>query len=194
VLILKKIVITGNIASGKSEALKIFKKFRSYTVDADKIAHDLIENDFDIKTKLLDLFGEKILEKGKIDRKKIAKIVFSDENKLKKLEKLIHPKILYEIEKEYERVKNKNFDFFVVEIPLLFEINYQSFFDIVITITAKDVIAKKRYKDKDYKLRKQRQMSEIDTEKLSDFVIENNQSLSDLEENIKKLLVTFKNF
>ncbi|NGX41195.1 MAG: Dephospho-CoA kinase [Candidatus Anoxychlamydiales bacterium] len=191
---LKKIVITGNIAAGKSEALKIFKKLRSYTVDADTIAHDLIENDFDIKKQVLDLFGEKILEKGKINRKKIAKIVFSDENKLKKLEKIIHPKILNEIEKEYERVKNKNFNFFVVEIPLLFEIGYQGFFDIVVTITTKDIIAKKRYKDKDYTLRKQRQLSETDTAKLSDFVIENNQSLSDLEKNIKKLLVTFKNF
>ncbi|HEU64408.1 MAG TPA: dephospho-CoA kinase [Chlamydiae bacterium] len=191
---LKKIVITGNIAAGKSEALKIFKKLKAYTVDADTIAHDLIENDFDIKKQVLDLFGEKILEKGKINRKKIAKIVFSDENKLKKLEKIIHPKILNEIEKEYERVKNKNFNFFVVEIPLLFEIGYQGFFDIVVTITTKDIIAKKRYKDKDYTLRKQRQLSETDTAKLSDFVIENNQSLSDLEKNIKKLLVTFKNF
>ena len=191
---LKKIAITGNIATGKSEALKVFKKLRSYTIDADKIVHELIENDFDIKKQVLDLLGEKILENGKIDRKKIAKIVFSDENKLKKLEGLIHPKVLIEIEKEYNRVKNKNFDFFVVEIPLLFEIGYQSFFDIVITITAKDTIAKKRYKDKDYTLRKQRQMSEIDTEKLSDFVIENNQNLSDLEENIKKLSITFKKF
>jgi len=194
VLKLKKIAITGNIATGKSEALKIFKKLGSYTIDADKIVHDLIENDFDIKKQILDLFGKKILENGKIDRKKIAKIVFSDENKLKKLENLIHPKVLKEIENEYKKVKNKSFDFFVVEIPLLFEISYQSFFDIVITITAKDIIAKKRYKDKDYTLRKQRQMSEIETEKLSDFVIENNQNLSDLEKNIKKLLLTFKNF
>jgi len=191
VLILKKIAITGNISSGKSEALKIFKKLGSYTINADEKAHNLLENDNTIKKEVIKLFGEKILEKGKIDRKKIAKIVFSDENKLKKLENLIHPKILIEIENEYEKVKNKNFDYFVVEVSLLFEINYQGFFDIVITIAAKDVIAKKRYKDEDYTLRKQRQ---LETEKLSDFVIENNQSLSDLEDNIKKLSKTFKNF
>ncbi|NGX51818.1 MAG: Dephospho-CoA kinase [Candidatus Anoxychlamydiales bacterium] len=191
---LKKIAITGNLATGKSEALKSFKKLGSYTIDADEIAHELIETDFDIKKHVLDLLGKEILENGKIDRKKAAKIVFSDESKLKKLEKLIHPKVLIEIEKEYNRVKNKNFDFFVVEIPLLFEIRYQSFFDIVITITAKDIIAKKRYKDKDYTLRKQRQLSEVETKKISDFVIENNQSLSDLEENIKKLSITFKKF
>ncbi len=188
---LKRIVITGNIATGKSQALKIFKKLGSYTLDADEIVHYLIENDADVKTKLLNLFGEKILEKDKISRKKIAKIVFSDKNKLKKLEKIIHPKVLNKIEKEYERVKNKNFNFFVVEIPLFFEMNYPDFFDVVITIKAKDLIAKKRYKDKDYKLRKQMQISEIDTEKLSDFVIENNQSLSDLEKNIKKLFQKF---
>jgi len=191
---LKKIAITGNIAVGKTQALKIFKKLKSYTLNADEIGHELIEKDLEIKNKLLDIFGKKILKNGKIDRKEIAKIVFSDENKLKKLEKLIHPKILKKIEEEYDRIKDKKYSFFVVEIPLLFEINYQSFFDIVILIVAKDAIAKKRYKKKDYNLRKQRQMSEIDTEKLSDFIIENNQNLHDLEENIKKLSITFKNF
>ncbi|NGX33846.1 MAG: Dephospho-CoA kinase [Candidatus Anoxychlamydiales bacterium] len=191
---LKKIALTGNIAVGKSELLKIFKKLGSFTIDADEIAHDLLENDNEIKLKVIDIFGKEILEKNKISRKKIAKIVFSDENKLKKLEELIHPKLLTTIEKEYEKVKNKNFEFFVVEVPLLFEKHYQSLFDIVITIVAKDVIAKKRYKDKDYTLRKQKQMSAIETEKLSDFIIENNQSLSDLEESIKKISITFKTF
>ena len=191
---LKKIALTGNIAVGKSELLKIFKKLGSFTIDTDEIAHDLLENDNEIKLKVIDIFGKEILEKNKISRKKIAKIVFSDENKLKKLEELIHPKLLTTIEKEYEKVKNKNFEFFVVEVPLLFEKHYQSLFDIVITIVAKDVIAKKRYKDKDYTLRKQKQMSAIETEKLSDFIIENNQSLSDLEESIKKISITFKTF
>jgi len=191
---LKKIAITGNLAVGKSEALKVFKTLGAYTVNADEIAHYLLKNDTDIKRKILKIFGKDILEKNKINRKKIAKIVFSDENKLIKLENLIHPKILKKIEEEYERVKNGHFEFFVVEIPLLFEINYQGFFDIVITVVAKDLIAKKRYKDKDYTLRKTRQMSDLQIEKKSDFVIENNQNLSDLKENIKKIFKTLKNF
>ena len=190
---LKKIAITGNLGSGKSEALKIFKKLGSFIVDADKIAHDLLENDEDLKNRTKTLLGNEIFENGKIDRKKIAKIVFSNDDKLKKFEKLIHPKILNEIENFYEKVKNQNFEFFVVEIPLLFEIKGQSYFDIVITISIKDMIAKKRYKDKDYNLRIKKQMPNVEKEKLSDFVIENNQSISALEYSIKKLSKTIKN-
>jgi len=190
---LKKIAITGNLGSGKSEALKIFKKLGSFTIDADKIAHDLLENDEDLKNRTKILLGNEILKNGKIDRKKIAKIVFSNKDKLKEFEKLIHPKILNEIENFYEKVKNQNFDFFVVEMPLLFEIKGQSYFDIVITISIKDMIAKKRYKDKDYNLRIKNQMPNIEQEKLSDFVIDNNQSISTLEDCIKKISKTLKN-
>ncbi|NGX28807.1 MAG: Dephospho-CoA kinase [Candidatus Anoxychlamydiales bacterium] len=190
---LKKIAITGNIASGKSQALKIFNKLGAYTIDADSIVHKLLLNDIDLKTKIVSLFDTTILEDEKIARDKIAKIVFKDETKLKKLENLLHPKVLAEIEKEYEKVKNSNFIFFIVEMPLLFEIGVQKLFDIVITISTKEDIAKKRSKDKDYMLRKKRQMPLKEKEKLSDFVIENNQDISSLEKNIKKISQIIKN-
>ena len=190
---LKKIAITGNIASGKSQALKIFNKLGAYTIDADSIVHKLLLNDIDLKTKIASLFDTTILEDEKIARDKIAKIVFKDETKLKKLENLLHPKVLAEIEKEYEKVKNGNFIFFIVEMPLLFEIGVQKLFDIVITISTKEDIAKKRSKDKYYMLRKKRQMPLKEKEKLSDFVIENNQDISSLEKNIKKISQIIKN-
>lgn len=184
---LKKIAITGGIATGKSQALKIFKKLGSYVLNADEIVHTLLLKNNDIKLQIIETFGNEILEKNKINRKKLAKIVFEDKKKLVTLEKIIHPQVLIEIEKEYEKVKSKKFNFFVVEMPLLFEIGAQKYFDIIITISSKEEIAKKRYKYKDYMNRKKRQLPLREKGKLSDFTITNNQTLSSLEEKIIKV-------
>ena len=183
---LKKIAITGGISSGKTQALRIFKELGSYIINTDEIAHELLETK-NIKNKIIKIFGKEILKKDKIDRKRLAKIVFEDENRLNQLEKILDPKILDEIKKEYEKIKNKDFLFFVVEIPLLFEIKAEGFFNVIITISAKDSIAKKRYKYEDYVQRKKRQMNLKEKEKLSDYVIRNNLDLSHLEKNIKKI-------
>jgi len=183
---LAKIAITGNTATGKTEALKIFKKLGSYTLNADDIAHKLLKKK-DVKIQIIKSFGKKITANNKINREKLASIVFKDKEKLKKLEKILHPQILSEIEKKYKNKQNKSYKFFVVEMPLLFEIGAERLFDFTITISLKEDIAKKRYKGKDYKLRKKRQMSSKKKEKLSDFVINNNQNLSCLKENIKKI-------
>jgi len=190
---LKKIAITGGVATGKTQALKIFKKLGSYTINSDDIVHNLLKNK-KIKLQIIKKFGKKILEKGKIDRKKLAKIVFANKKTLTILEKIIHPQVIYEIEKEYEKVKNKNFVFFVVEVPLLFEIGFQKYFDITITLIAKEEFAKKRYKYKDYIIRKKRQWSLKEKEKLSDFTITNNQTISSLEKKIKKVSKIIKKF
>ena len=99
-----------------------------------------------VDIQIIKIFGEEILTQGNIDRKKLAKIVFKNKKKLDVLEKIIHPYVISQIKNEYNKVKNKNFAFFVVEIPLLFETGFQKYFNIVITISAKEVIAKKKYK------------------------------------------------
>ncbi len=65
---LKKIAITGGIATGKTQALKIFKKLGSYTLNADEIAHTLLIKNKNIKLQIVENFGKEILEKRKINR------------------------------------------------------------------------------------------------------------------------------
>lgn len=190
-LVLKKIGITGNIASGKTTALKIFKKNKCYCINSDDLTH-LLLNKKDIKKIITEIFGKEILEKNKIDRKKLAKIVFNNKKKLKTLENILHPEILDQIEQEYKKVSKKNYHFFVVEVPLLFEIGIEKYFDYIITIHSKINIAKKRYKDKDYMLRKKNLLSISKKIKLSNYFIENNHSLSSFEKKIEKVLNKIK--
>lgn len=90
--------ICGKIASGKSEVLKILKKHGFYCIDADKIVHDLYESGGLGAKRVEAYFGKKFLQKdGSVDRAKLRQVVFSDENKLKLLQDIIHPAVYNEI-------------------------------------------------------------------------------------------------
>ena len=84
--------IAGKPASGKSEVLDVLAGNGWQTIDADKVVHDLYREGEPGQRKIVDFFGEKFLDKnGDVDRRKLRKIVFSDPNKLKILNKLIRP-------------------------------------------------------------------------------------------------------
>ncbi|MBN2479064.1 MAG: dephospho-CoA kinase [Parachlamydiales bacterium] len=183
-----KVAIVGNMLCGKSESLKIFKSLKCYTLSADDITKKILQKNSEIINQVIDLLGKKILTDNKIDRKKVADIVFKNEKILKQYEQILHPEIIKEIFEIYEKVKNKDSkNLFVVEMPLLFEIGAEKLFDVVICISRKDKIEKKDDFYKDYVLRIKRQLPQKEIEQLSDFVIDNNQDLISLKENIIKL-------
>jgi dephospho-CoA kinase len=84
------IVLTGGIASGKSTVASLFMMHGFLTIDADKIAHKLLDQNTDTISKL---FGDQYIEKGKVLRKKLGSLIFNDEAEKKKLEDFIHPLI-----------------------------------------------------------------------------------------------------
>ena len=92
---MKKLIgLTGRTGSGKSSAAKIFEDLGVFTVDCDKIAHEVLF-DSDVKKKLVDNFSEFILAaNGDIDRKALGKIVFADNEKLRTLNSIVHGAIL----------------------------------------------------------------------------------------------------
>ncbi|NGX56685.1 MAG: Dephospho-CoA kinase [Candidatus Anoxychlamydiales bacterium] len=186
-----KIAITGSIATGKSSALKVFEKFDSYTLSADKIVHKLLKEDQILKKNITDLLGEEVIEQNELNRKKIAKKVFICPEKLKSLENLIHPKVLDYIEKTYEKIsRDKKYKLFVVEMPLIYEMQKENFFDIILVISAKEKIAKERYKESDFEIRKNLQMSLNQKEKKATYIIENNSTIKSLENKVYKFITT----
>jgi dephospho-CoA kinase len=128
----KKIALTGGIGSGKSTALNILKSAGYKTLSSDDIVSDLY-NTRKVKKLLKTLFPNAVsgFINLKIDRKKISQIVFNDTAMHKKLTDTITPLVLEEI---HRRVKSLTESVFV-EVPLLFECNYQNEFDAVMVIT-----------------------------------------------------------
>ncbi|MBE2220251.1 MAG: dephospho-CoA kinase, partial [Anaerolineae bacterium] len=86
--------VTGNIATGKSAVMRLATEQGAHTIDADKIVHELMDYDPEIQAAIAVAFGSEVrLENGRINRKKLAEIVFSDAKALKDLEDMVHPAV-----------------------------------------------------------------------------------------------------
>ena len=130
-----KIGLTCNIASGKSEVENIFLKKGFIVVDLDKISHQLLENDDEVKNKVLDEFKT-------LDRAELAKIVFSDLNKQKILEDIIYPKLKEYIIKCFKINEDKKA--LIISGALIYEAGFSSLFDKIIFVDAKKELRLKR--------------------------------------------------
>lgn len=117
------IAITGGLGSGKSTVGKMISDRGYLVIDSDRIAHELTEPGSPVLDRLVIEFGEDILvqdgpSSGTLDRKKLAGIVFSDEEKRRILESILHPEII----REYRRRTFESGERWVfILIPLLFE-------------------------------------------------------------------------
>ena len=185
-----KVAITGNIASGKSLVQKILEEKGFKVYDADKIGHKMLECN---KKAVIEAFSDfDILENNKISRQKLGKLVFGNENLRKQLENIIHPEIKKEILKIFEQNKEEQIVF--VGIPLLFEAKMESLFDKVIVVCTEEdlrierIIKRDNLSREDALKRVNSQMPQSEKIKLSDFVVENNTNIKELELNIEKVL------
>ncbi len=186
--------ILGGIASGKSTVADEFAKMGCAVIDADKIAHDALEN-AEIKKKIIDLFGKDIISpSGKVDRKKLAEIVFENAEKLSRLNDIIHPVVIGQIEQLIEEYKHQNhIKAIVLDIPLLAEIGWTKRCDKVIFVDSNEKLRLERAKKLDYnkkqlKIREKFQISLDNKQKLADNTIENNSDFSALVRQIADIL------
>ncbi len=174
---LKKIAVTGGVASGKTTVCHMLEELGATVVYADAIVHELLQPFTEIGKKVSQEFGT-------TNRKILSEKVFKDPKALQKLESILHPAVMQRIDEEYKRAKGTHF---VAEIPLLYEIGAQDHYDVVIAVLSDLKVAKKRYGSEDYELRMQRQLKpEIKAAK-AHFVIHNNSSLEDLRKEVTTL-------
>ena len=111
------VVLTGGIATGKSTVATIFQGFGFQIVDADKIAHETLENNQD---RIIKLFGEAYVVDGKVDRKALGTLIFANKEEKLKLENLLHPLIYQKIEENAMKLDREKKPY-LVDIPLFFE-------------------------------------------------------------------------
>lgn len=129
---MKVIGLTGGVGSGKTRIAKLLEEeFDAEVIYTDEIARALMNRNESCYTAVVREFGCSILDENlEIDRKKLAKIVFSDQLKLKKLDELTHPPVLAYIEKQREQLKkSKKNCLLVIETALLIEAGYDKFCD-----------------------------------------------------------------
>ena len=116
---LKRVAVTGGIASGKSTVTGVFQKLGAFVVSADQIAHQCLSPSSPLSYQVVSLLGTEVLSGDSIDRKKVAEVVFGNADLLHKLEALIHPYVAEEIKNSWQNAKNaQKYPLFVAEVPL----------------------------------------------------------------------------
>ncbi len=188
------IALTGGIGTGKSTTIKILESQGYQILDADKIAHQLLQEH---RFKIVRHFGSEIIEKDILNRKKLGVIVFQKANELKWLEDFLHPLIREcMLQKAYELEKNHQAYF--LDIPLFFEVGGKKCYPVskVVLIYAPRVLQIERLLERD-KLKEaeilQRLACQIDIEQkraMSDCIIDNSSSLKDLNKQVERFLKT----
>jgi len=113
------IVLTGGIATGKSTVANIFSSFGFKIIDADKIAHLMLDKQH---KKIAELFGAEYVTQKSVNRKLLGSLIFSDTEAKEYLEGLLHPLIFAEIEQQASKLDETK-EPYLVDIPLFFETN-----------------------------------------------------------------------
>ena len=172
-----KVGLTGNIGSGKTLVCQIFESLGVSVFYADKVARELY-NYPEIRAQVKQVFGDDVYDsEGKLIKQNLARLVFHDEEALRKINGIIHPGVVKEYLKWLD--KHADEDYTVHEAAILFESGLGHEFDYIIMVTAPEEVRLQRVMnrdgvdEKDVKARMKNQWPEEKKIQNADFVIVN---------------------
>ncbi|MCS7200287.1 MAG: dephospho-CoA kinase [Caldimicrobium sp.] len=142
----KTVAITGGIATGKSTLLRILKDLGFATLSCDDVVDSLYKKR-EIKEKLFQLFGKEIfLEDGNPNKKLILKKLLEDEVFKKNLENFLHPLVWESVKHFLWKCESRGDPIAFIEVPLLFEVGWDKYFDEIWVITCSEEVQRERLK------------------------------------------------
>lgn len=197
VMRMKKIGITGGIASGKSTIKDMLVRMNYHVIDSDKIASTLLDVGTPQYQKIITYFGEGVLNPNKtINRKILADIIFHDYGKKETLNRIIHPEVRKIIQIELDHFERLGELLIFIDVPLLYEAKFEDMFHKVIMVYVDEKIQLKRLMERDnitedYALAKiQSQMSMKEKKKRADYVIDNSFSIIETKKQLMQVLAS----
>jgi dephospho-CoA kinase len=150
-----KIGLTGGIATGKSTVSKLFAQLSVPIIDADVIAHALVEPGSPTLKQIIQTFGAKIIHRnGRLNRAKLRELIFASARQRKRLEAILHPKIRQQMNEELEnlRATNRDSTICLLSIPLLLETQQMDMVDRILVVDCSSLMQRqrlmKRFSDK----------------------------------------------
>lgn len=187
--------LTGGIATGKSTVSNMLQKRGARIVDADQIAREVVKPGTEGAQKIAKHFGKEFLnEKGELNRKKLASLVFQNEQARKDLNSLLHPLIRQRMKEDTQRIFQQDPQAIVVwDVPLLFESRLTDQVDQIIVVYIPESLQLKRLMrrnqlTREEAMRRIRSQWSIEKKKmLADFVIDNRGSIENTERQVDQL-------
>ena len=187
--------ITGSIACGKSTVSNYLKSKGYIVIDADKIGHEALDDDY-VKEKLILAFGNEILEDNKINRQKLGELVFGSSSNLNVLNSIVHPEIRKKILEKID--KNNDKELIFIDVALLFEAKFDDLVDKIIVVYVDKntqltrLMKRNSISKKEALSRIVSQMSPIEKAKLGDYTVNNNLDVINTYEQVDKVLSELK--
>ena len=187
--------ITGSIACGKSTVSNYLKSKGYIVIDADKIGHEALDDDY-VKEKLILAFGNEILEDNKINRQKLGELVFGSSSNLNVLNSIIHTEIRKKILEKID--KNNDKELIFIDVALLFEAKFDDLVDKIIVVYVDEntqltrLMKRNSISKKEALSRIVSQMSPIEKAKLGDYTVNNNLDVINTYEQVDKVLSELK--
>ena len=188
--------VTGSIASGKSSFCHILKDLGFELINSDEIVNELYQKDGTAYKAITALGIDNITKNdGEINKENLRMLIFNDPVMKQKVEALVHPLVIDEIQSRIQKSLKTNF---AVEVPLLFEAGLQSMFPCIVTVFAEkeNILSntEKKYGIKRAEAEKilSSQMDIEEKMKRSNFVIMNTGTIDDLREKAESLLEKLK--
>lgn len=184
---MKVIGLTGGIACGKSTVAKALKNMGAILIDADDMAHSVIEPHKPAWIDIVKIFGQDILQSDlSVNRDKLGAIVFNDRAKLKELNDIVHPRIIKGYKEGLQHIKCEHPDAVVViDVPLLFETQMEKLCDQVWVVWVdretqiNRLMSRNNYNRDQAIVRINAQMSLDEKAKRADVVIDNSKSVQE---------------
>lgn len=189
--------LTGGIGSGKSSVADLLEEYGVPVVSADELSRVVVAPGSEGLRAVVERFGPEVVdERGELDRRRMANIVFGDAER-RELESILHPRIRDRFEQVLDALEKAGHEVAVYEVPLLFERNLQGDMKAVILVTAPIDLRVARVRARDdvteteVRQRIAAQMDEDSKRRRADYIIENDGSLDDLRREVEFLLARF---
>jgi dephospho-CoA kinase len=184
---LKVIGIAGESGSGKSTIARHLTKRGGVHIDADRVGHELLENDPVVRNKILRYFGPDVFtSEGKVDRKSLGEMVFKEAELLKILNSILHPPIIDACMRRANELRGQDVEFAVIDAALLLEVDHLLPVDLTIALRCKKeeqvkrLLAKGGITEEEIHRRLERQAGLQDSFYRADVVLDTDGDLSEV--------------
>jgi dephospho-CoA kinase len=183
--------LTGSFGSGKSTVARMFAEMGVPVIDADQVAREVVEPGTSGLAKIVEAFGSGVLDaEGRLDRKRMADLIFQDEEARRKLNGIVHPRVGQELARFV--MEHAGEPVIVLEIPLLLEGGRKAPVNKVVVVTANDEarLARLRaagFTPAEVEARLRAQMPQEEKVKLADHVIRNDGGLEATRRQVREL-------
>lgn len=187
--------LTGNIASGKSSAAQFFAELGAHVIDADRIAHSLLQSGTRTYRKIVEAFGDRILSPaGEIDRRILGRLVFSDADQREVLNALTHPAVEAEITRRMEEFERSSpCGILIVDAALMIETGGHKMYHCLVVVACDPSLQVSRLMNRDglteseAKARMASQMPIEEKLKLADYTIDASGTFKQTREQVESI-------